>query len=305
MQSWEIRYLRRQEIDEQRWNHCIKSSPNGLIYANTFYLDAMADNWDALVLNEYEAAMPLPWRKKGGIRYIYQVPFLQRLGIVGPSVDDTLAHLFHQHAVQHFKFINYKTNVWWQPHAALLARCTNYFVPLSQPYAVIQARFSVECKKNIRKAESRGCLLQMNAPVASITKMFQEAYGSFYPGYQADVYNRLGNLIRQGLAEGFCKTYVVTDVSGEPVFTAALFYDVKRIYYSIGAPTEKGRQMRAAYFFINEILKIYASQSLLFDFEGSDIASVAAFYQKFSPASETYYDVKINHLPWPIRLLKK
>ncbi|MEI9956106.1 MAG: hypothetical protein WDM90_07350 [Ferruginibacter sp.] len=37
-----------------------------LIYAQSFYLDAMAANWDAIVFNDYEAVMPLTWKKEMG-----------------------------------------------------------------------------------------------------------------------------------------------------------------------------------------------------------------------------------------------
>jgi len=79
----EIYYLRNSEIDKDSWNNCIEQAANGLIYGYSSYLDHMADNWDALVLNNYEAVMPLPWRRKAGISYVFQ-PFLSaQLGIFG------------------------------------------------------------------------------------------------------------------------------------------------------------------------------------------------------------------------------
>ena len=50
-----------------KWDNCITNAPNGLIYGYSFYLDHMAKQWDALVLNDYEAVMPLTWNKKYGI----------------------------------------------------------------------------------------------------------------------------------------------------------------------------------------------------------------------------------------------
>src|SRR6266550_2768979 len=68
-----IHYLQRQDIDLIKWNACITAAPNGLIYARSFYLDAMtAEQWDGLVMGDYEAVMPLPWRRKFGFYYLYQ-----------------------------------------------------------------------------------------------------------------------------------------------------------------------------------------------------------------------------------------
>ncbi|HEU0112812.1 MAG TPA: hypothetical protein VFQ73_18195, partial [Flavisolibacter sp.] len=61
-----IQYYPGKSINKQAWDKCISNASNGLIYACSTYLDTMSDNWDALVLNNYEAVMPLPWRKKYG-----------------------------------------------------------------------------------------------------------------------------------------------------------------------------------------------------------------------------------------------
>ena len=59
-----IHYLRRYEIDTKKWDQCIIESDNGLIYAHAFYLDHMAKQWDALVMGNYDAVMPLPFNQK-------------------------------------------------------------------------------------------------------------------------------------------------------------------------------------------------------------------------------------------------
>ena len=59
----QIKYLQHKEIDKAKWDACIDQASNGLIYAYSFYLDCMAKHWDALVLNDYEAVMPLTWNR--------------------------------------------------------------------------------------------------------------------------------------------------------------------------------------------------------------------------------------------------
>ena len=50
-------------IDTTKWDDCISRSANGLIYASSRYLNAMADNWDGMIIDDYKAVMPLPWRE--------------------------------------------------------------------------------------------------------------------------------------------------------------------------------------------------------------------------------------------------
>ena len=76
-----IRYLERHEIDTIKWDQCIRHAANGLIYSYSVYLDTMAKQWSALVLNDYEAVMPLTWNRKFGFNYLYQPAFTSQLGI--------------------------------------------------------------------------------------------------------------------------------------------------------------------------------------------------------------------------------
>ncbi|MDP3354122.1 MAG: hypothetical protein Q8S44_10335, partial [Flavobacteriaceae bacterium] len=66
-----IYYVKRQNLDIEKYDTCIDRALNSRIYAYSWYLDIVADHWDALILNDYEAVMPLPWRSKYFIKYIY------------------------------------------------------------------------------------------------------------------------------------------------------------------------------------------------------------------------------------------
>src|SRR5437868_6214502 len=78
------------EIDAGRWDNCIINSEANRIYAKYIYLQYMADNWSGLVMNDYAAVMPIVWRQKWGIRYAYDAPFIQQLGLFGSYNTDDL-----------------------------------------------------------------------------------------------------------------------------------------------------------------------------------------------------------------------
>ena len=76
-----IYYVKRKDLDLKKYDACIDNAINSRIYGYSWYLDIVADNWDALVLNDYEAVMPLPWRQKYFIKYIYPPAWTQQLGV--------------------------------------------------------------------------------------------------------------------------------------------------------------------------------------------------------------------------------
>src|SRR6187402_2816093 len=88
--SSQIQYLVNKQIDKTKWDKCITEASNGLIYPYSFYLDTMAKHWDALVLNDYGAVMPLTWNKKYGFYYLYQPAFTASLGVFGKNLNKEL-----------------------------------------------------------------------------------------------------------------------------------------------------------------------------------------------------------------------
>ena len=84
----QLYYIPQKQIDKKKWDHCIESAENGLIYGYSFYLDHMAGQWDGIVLGDYQAVMPLPWKKKFGIKYIYQPFLVAQGGVFGARPAD-------------------------------------------------------------------------------------------------------------------------------------------------------------------------------------------------------------------------
>ena len=54
-----IQYISREKLNVKKYNDCIKSALNSRVCAFSWYLDIVAGNWDVLILNDYEAVMPL------------------------------------------------------------------------------------------------------------------------------------------------------------------------------------------------------------------------------------------------------
>ena len=130
-----IQYLTRPQIDTAKWDQCISRAVNGRIYAYSYYLDCMSQNWDALVLNDYEAVMPLTRNSKYGIHYLYQ-PFLAaQLGVFG---SDNV-QLFIEAIPDHFRYIDIylnSGNTKAMNTESVLLR-DNYILDLNHPYEVL------------------------------------------------------------------------------------------------------------------------------------------------------------------------
>ena len=92
-----IKYIHREHLDEEKYNQCIDTSIHSKIYAFSWYLDIVCEQWGVLVLHDYDAVMPVPWRKKYGIKYVYPPFWVLQLGVyTKETIDENkfLTHLF-------------------------------------------------------------------------------------------------------------------------------------------------------------------------------------------------------------------
>jgi len=77
-----IHYVKREDLEVLKYDACIENALQSRVYAFSWYLDIVADNWDVLVLNNYEAVMPVPWKQKYFIKYVTQPFFLSAIRCV-------------------------------------------------------------------------------------------------------------------------------------------------------------------------------------------------------------------------------
>jgi len=298
-----IRHLKRDEIDEGLWNACIDKADNGLIYAYTHYLDKMAGQWDALVLNEYEAVMPLPWRKKWNIHYLYQ-PFLTaQLGVFAEGLNEQTFYSFLEAVPKKFRYWDFSLNHknLFPSSAVPLYQRANYVLLLEQDYETLFAAYRENIRRNIKKSRDYGCSIIKEVEIDAIIALTKlQAKDT----EEQDFLN-FKNLFLFLKQKGQAKTYGILSKSGELLASCVFFFSHSRAYYILVGNHPNGRTLGASHALIDAFIKDHAGQNLLLDFEGSDIRNLAFFYSSFGAKEERYAAVKWNRLPWWMKWAKK
>lgn len=303
-----IKYIRHKKIDKAKWDKAIDDSYNGLVYAYSFVLDNMAGKrWDALVLGDYEAVFPLVWGRKFGIPFLYQPYFCQQHGlfskelITAETMQEFMKAIPGKFRYWHFH-LNAR-NVFFDPQISFINR-TTYQVDLNKSYPEIYDQYNADAKKNLARSAMNGYTVNKDIDAHTVLQCFHEAHGNFYPGKDSifrDIINCQLEAIKLG--KGFTRTVYGKD--GQLWCTGFFFFAKGRIHYAMAAPTAEGKKFGAMHVLIDEVLKEFAGQPLVFDFEGSDIKSVAYFYSKFGSTPVHYLEIINNKLPWLVRVFMK
>ena len=309
----EIRYLTYQQINKTKWDECIRGADNGLIYSYSFYLDAMAKNWDALVLNDYEAVMPLTWKKKYGIHYLYQPPFTACLGVFGKSINAGTLNAFLKAISAKFKYWDIYLNagnLFKLPEFNLYERM-NYVLNLNKPYEDLCKIYRDNIKRNIKKSVQFGLSIHKNIAIAEVISLAKEQAGKFSRAADDD-YSRFEklyqllytNVVHPDYFGEKATTYTVYTKEKQLMASAVFFFSHNRAYYIMVGNHPNGKTLGASHALINAFIKDHAGQHLLLDFEGSDIPSLAFFYSSFGAGEEKYSAVKLNRLPSFLKWMK-
>ncbi|HVF97497.1 MAG TPA: GNAT family N-acetyltransferase [Flavisolibacter sp.] len=292
----DIRYLRRSAIDDNAWNKCVYEAKNGLIYGYTFYLDAMAGDWDGLVLKDYEVVMPLPWRRKWCIHYLYQ-PFLTaQLGLFGNNLSAGLLQAFLSAVPTKFRLWEFSLNhqnLFSLPGFAIYER-SNYVLPLNKSYEELYKCYRDNIKRNIKKSKDYGCKVTSAVSVDTIIEL-TKLQAKDTPEKDFQNFKTLFQLLKE---RGQAKTYGVLSAKGELLASCVLFFSHNRAYYILVGNHPNGRTLGASHALIDAFIKDHAGQDLLLDFEGSDFRNLAFFYSSFGATEEKYAAIKFKQRPF-------
>ena len=301
-----IRYVPYKEIDFTKWDNCIATASNGLIYGYSYYLDHMAKHWDGLVLGDYEAVMPLTWNKKYGITYLYQ-PFLTaQLGVFGQNISGELLVTFLYAIPAKFLYWDFylnHQNVFPLKDFHLYQR-RNYILDLDKPYEELYKNYRENIRRNIRKAEQLGCESIIDFDVQKVVELAVEQMKS-YTKESSDNVDRFCKLYNYLNQRQQAITYGILNAKKELIASCVFIFSHNRAYYILVGNHPDGRTIGASHSLIDAFIKDHAGKKMLLDFEGSDIRNLAFFYSSFDASEENYAAIKLNKLPFYLKWLKR
>jgi hypothetical protein len=303
-----IRFCKHEEIDKTKWDECIKNANNSLIYGYSWYLDIAAPAWNAIVLGDYHAVMPLPTVKKY-FTVAYQPFFTQQLGIFISAGYELQAGIteFFQTIPEDYKYINVCLNEKNDSGAKVnfeLKRRNNYLLYLHQSYEQLFKGFSDHNRRNINKSKKNN-LTVSDTNHEHVVKFYIDNKGDDTSKVSIVDYERLNNLLDEANKRGYIICKQVKDETGNSIACVALYVHQNRIIYQIGTSNNTGRDLRAMHFLFDRLINEYSEQNMVLDFEGSDIEGIGRFFSGFGALLVPYHRLIANRLPWPINLLKK
>ena len=280
-----IQFVNRTQLDDKKYNACISSSLQTRIYAYSWYLDIVTDDWSVLVLNDYQAVMPLPRNRKFMIHYISQPFFTQQLGVFSKenlSIEDI--DNFTKHIPNYFLKIALQFNSDNRYSNDKTVAKNNFILDLNISYDELYKRFSKGRKHAIQQGLKNELTIE-EVEFNDVLTLSKENYS--FKELSENEYQKLSKLVE--VAKENSKVIVIgVKKEGKLIGGSVFLLDIKRIVYLFSAVSQKGKEMQVGSLLLNSIIKKNSNSKRVLDFEGSMYPSIASFFKSFGAEKEIY-----------------
>ncbi|MDH8702529.1 hypothetical protein M2138_001895 [Dysgonomonadaceae bacterium PH5-43] len=278
-----ILFLKHKDIDKVKYDEAINKSLNGTVYALSWYLDVVSPNWKLLATENYSYVMPLPCKTKFGLTYVLQPLMCQQLGLFSSlEINKGILSSFLKKvpALYCEMYLNC-ANVF---DDGLNLR-DNYILDLNKSYEEIKSNYKKSTRSRLNQIPTNR--LQIDKQLDS--SVFFDFVENNSPYYKGKVFNIMKAILKEADIRSKSILWGVKEMDTDELLAAAAFLRWNKcIYYVVAVATDRGRKLQAPRYLLDRFFYEYSDNDIVFDFEGSTIASVAEFYKSFGAKLSPY-----------------
>ncbi|MBN2522118.1 MAG: hypothetical protein JXB24_02540 [Bacteroidales bacterium] len=292
-----IRYVKQADIDPVKWDRTIDVSLNASLYGKSWFLDSVADTWDALIENDYMAVMPLVFRKGFVFTEIYPPLLTKYLGVFSSlPVDHDKINRFILHIPEKFKKINICMNRLNTQSLQLdrVSGQTCFELDLISSYDLKRKKYSPIVPDNIAIARENKLSLIKHL---SLTELEYFLRVNVKSGHRIRIFSSLRQILSRLNKKG--KAIVVGVYGPEnTICSVAIFVnDTNSIILLYACTNQQCSAYKANYLIIDSFLRDYSGNNITIGFDYTDTIWNENLYHDFGAVKGYCYNVIINRLP--------
>lgn len=315
------------EIDPKTWNAFIYASPQASPFVLYEYMSIIKKEWEAVIVEEkgiWKAVMPIAYSRKWTFSAILQPLFAQYWGICFAPFNDAMVYknysqqkkygsaiieaIDHAHvfAVNFSPSFNYPLPFHWNNYE--LKTKYTYRLSLTPDENTLFSQLASPLKRQIAKARRNKLTFVEYQNIDPLFELIHEnkKNGKSVLGTAMNALGTLESLAYEMVENGSGKIYGIVDEQKRNLATGLFINFLDKTYYLQGVYTPKDRNSGAMSLLMWEaILKAKTTGHTLFDFEGSMIMGIEAFFRKFGAEAVSYLHIYRNQLPKLIKWIQE
>ncbi|MGZ5242860.1 MAG: GNAT family N-acetyltransferase [Bacteroidia bacterium] len=314
-----VELLQHHEIDLAAWDELVVNSPQGSIFMQSWYINAMLGQWQGIVVYDknrnLQAVMPLYIKTKYFLEYSLQPILAKYWGIC--LLKNTFPNYYEEYSWKkkvveaiveaipqklskfHHNFhpnFDYILPFYWKKYE-LLTKFT-YILPLKNTSEKIEDNFSKSVLKKLKKAGKNELEIKPENDVDLLLKLFEENERSNKLILPKSHYQDYINIQKACAEHNQCFMLSAFNEKNEGIASSLFLQDSHTTYFLSGIVSPAYRQSAAMPLLVTEALKKAAETTQNFDFLGSMMESIESFFRSFGPKPVPYMAARKNTLPF-------
>lgn len=289
-----IRRLKYAEIDFQLYEQCLNHSLQRNFYAKKQILDALCEEWELLVVKDYEFVMPIPIKRKFGFKFVLMPLFCQQLGIFSKEKDSEIEQRFLDYLQINYRVYTYHFN-FQNDFKENLKKRNNYVIETID-YTNLRKTYFKGRKSTVKTAQ------YLTSKQLNLDEVFQFIKNNF-KGLSKDrererLYFYLNFLDKNELLRLFGA------FKNDKLISLAVVTDSGGQFSLLGLVNDENfRADNGASYLIDKILKDNIQNKSL-NFMGSNIRGIEVFFKSFGATLQPYPVIEKSRKQLVLNFLK-
>lgn len=301
-----IRHLKREQINEQKWDETVRLSVQSLPYAYTWYLDTVAKDWQALVKGDYEIIMPLPIKKKLNIHYLYQPFICPQLGLFAErEILEDEYELFIQSIPDKILYYDYPLNTNTFTGKNESESKPNFELQFPDNEEALFAAYVYNRRREIKIADKHINEIKSICTTEKIINFYKKVKPEIFKELQQEQISQLNSILNLMDEHKMLHSFFIENEDKKTVALITLFITKQKVINFINVSTVEAKKKNLMALLIHHSIKNFINEKQVFDFEGSSLPGVAKFFKSFGAKEKIIPRLKMNKLPAPLKWIKK
>ncbi len=287
-----VKIVERADLDVQKWDELVVRTENAAFFSCSFYLDAVAENWCALVDEDYRVGIALPYTIRAKQRILYTPIFISYVEVLG-DFDPTMN--LKQHIISHFKTIEIEIK---QPI-------------LGTPQAVFTTQFlqdspsrKGQVNRMLNKAKRFELEIFESTNWEPVFAFIDSELAGKFSGMTPISLERLKIAYRSAAHKKMIRVFEIR--KEEKLLGGIICLESKdQLLYSKGAALESAKENGGMYAAIDAAIQCSVLANIQFDFGGSRVEGVRRFNTSFGGTDVDYFAYRIDNSPRWFRGLRE
>ena len=302
----EIRYLKNREINFVRWDNCINNAINGSVFAYSWYLNILCEEWEALVLDDYLYVMPLLHRTELKQDIFFTSKLGIRLGIFSNQLlTENIVIKFIESIPSKNSFVNISLNLFNKLNTKDSKSISTFELDLIQSYKKITEKYSPQFRKDLQIAKTGKVTFGEGLLPNDLINFSIRQNARSNPKLNKIEIKKLRMIIAHSLRYGLGEIYCAYTKSNN-LCASAFFLKSKRKLHLLYAAIDKiGISLNAFHLLIDKYIEVHSEKDLTLNLENVISNNNIDFFSGVGAHEYQFHQYHSNSIPWIYKLLIK